>query len=467
MKTLSIDFMGSTTSFGDERLNLRFQKILRTLLLQVECSIPQAFKQWGQTKAVYRFLSNNKVTQEKILSAELNHWSEKHLSECPIILALHDTTELDFTGHRSEKQLGCLAYENQLGLFLHNTLLCNAEGMAQTVFHQHYWSRDVATLGERKNRKHLPIDEKESGRWVNSIERVQQYFNVDKTRTVAAVINICDREGDIYELLSMAKQGNSHYIVRSCNNRRINNGQEKLWEQVKKERPRGQYTIELKDRITLQKRKATIEVKWLEDIVLFPPYRKSNKKPEPISLNMIYVEEVNTPNGVTPISWKLLTSLELSTLQGALMIITYYSYRWRIETFHYILKQGCKVEQLQLEQKHNLKNAITLYSLMACRLLAFMHLTREKPQDNINKIGFTTAQYVLLCNYLEKNYHVNISQYIKEKPTLKYLTELIGLLGGYQKHNSKHPGIKVMWRGLKELEIILNCLKLFSEKRYG
>jgi len=464
MTQKEIHSISSRVKFGDKRLNLRLEKILNTLSGQVECSIPQAFKEWGQTKAMYRFLSNKKVRGETILSTQQDSWSENHLSEHSVILAIHDTTDLDLTGKRSKEQLGCLNYEHQHGFFLHNILLCSVEGIPQAVFHQHYWGRDPNTLSKKKERKHLSIEQKESGRWVEGIERVQRHF---KKFPETTVINICDREGDIYELLAMANKGNSHYIVRSCNNRKVKDEEEKLWEQVKKEPVQGSYTIDINDRKTLQKRVATIAVRWLENIILAPPYRKNKKRPEPITVNMVYLEEINAPVGVEPINWKLLTSLETDTLEKAITVINYYSFRWRIETFHYILKQGCKVEQLQLEQEHNLKNAISLYSLIACKLLAVMYLSREKPQASIHTIGYTDKQYSLLCTYMEKIHHIKINQQIKEHHTIEHFTQLVGILGGYLKHNKPYPGIKVLWRGMKELVTILNCFALMPEIRYG
>ena len=450
--------------FGDKRLNLRFEKIVNILSQQFECSIPQSFKYWGQTKAMYRFLSNKKVNEQTILSGYLSSWTDEQITEHSVILAIHDTTEIDLTGKRSEDQLGCLMYENQKGFFLHNTLLCSCEGIPQVLFYQHYWGRNPDTLSKRKERKHLPIQEKESGRWVDGVERVGEFF---KRFNQVTVINICDREGDIYELLDKAHQQNSHYIVRSSNNRRLKDETDKLWDQIKKEPSRGSYSIEVKDQKTLEKRIATIEVKWLNNIVLLPPFRKGQDTLAPLTINMVYVEEVNTPDGIEPIIWRLLTSLEIENLENALKVVTYYTYRWRIETFHYILKQGCKVEQLQLEQEQNLKNAISLYSAIACRLLSIMYLSREKPLADINSIGFNGKQYTLLCNYLEKNYYLKINQQTKENHTVENFILIVSMLGGYLKHNKPYPGIKVLWRGMKELTTILNCFALLPEIRCG
>ncbi|MDP1725689.1 MAG: IS4 family transposase [Bacteroidota bacterium] len=468
MTVESIDNDCFAFTFGDKRLDLRFDKILHTLSGLVACSIPQAFIKWGQTKAAYRFLNNKKVTQNKILLSQLNNWFENKFQQIPVsaFLAIHDTTECDYTGKRSHDNLGCMEYEDRRGLYLHNTLLCSIEGVPQIIFDQYFWNREEDTLGKGRARKHSPLEEKESYRWIESVKRVQDYFKPVRTGLNTTIINICDREGDIYELLAMAKCDNSHYIVRSRNNRRLQDEEIKIWDCIQNEKVAGTYELEVKGKQTFEKRTATIQVKCLENIVLFPPYRKGKKRLDTVVVNMVLVEEVDAPEGVAPINWKLLTSMNISSFQEALKIITYYSYRWRIEMFHYILKQGCKVEDLQLEQEHNLKNAITMYSIISCRMLSMMYLSRQSNEVDIKEIGFTKEQFVFLYTYLEKRYKINISQQIKENPTVKHFTELVANLGGHMKHNGQ-PGIKVLWRGIKELDMLTNCLNIIEEIRCG
>lgn len=458
-----VNSISSNVTFGDSRLNIRFGKILSGLSMVVENSIPETFKAWGQAKAVYRFLTNKKVTQDKILSAQLIEWTNNKLASEPVILAIHDTTELDFTGNRSHDLIGCLDHENRRGLYLHNTLFCDAEGTPQVVFNQHYWNRDKATLGGNKARKHTPIKEKESHRWIEGVKKVRDFF---KTKLNTTVINICDREGDIYELLSMARGDNSHYLVRSCNNRRLKDQDNKLWDQLNQSQVQGTYQLDVNDKQILEKRTATLQVKWLENIELLVPYRKGVNSLEPIQVNMILVEEVDVAEGITPINWKLLTSLPITSLQNAFLIIKYYSYRWRIETFHYILKQGCKVEDLQLEQEHNLKNAVSLYSIIACRLLSIMYLSRKEKEVDIMEIGFTKAQYKFLYTYLENAYKFKISQSTKDNLTIKNLIDLIAKLGGHLKHNG-NPGIKVLWKGMNEFNSLITSLEVIKQIRYG
>jgi Transposase DNA-binding/Transposase DDE domain len=447
------------SNFGDARLDQRFQKIVSVSLKEYDSSIPQAFKKNSQIKATYRFLNNSKVNSERILASQFSGSTDSFES---IVLAVHDTTELDFTGKKSSKQLGSLSFLKRKGILLHNTLLLTEKGIPTSVFDQYFWTRSADTLGKKKQRKHSPIEQKESARWINGIEKVNKFF-LDKPANM--VINICDREGDIYELLQVERPTNCHYLIRSCNNRLVNpkdSQEKKIWDSVGSTPLQGSYTLEITDQKTGEKRDATIGIKILHSVELTPPYRK-NSKLKPIEVNIICAKEINPPNDIAAIDWKLLTSLPIENVDKALTLINYYSSRWRIERFHYVLKQGCAVEDLQLEQEHNLKNAISLYSIVACQILAMLYLSRENPKAPISTVGYTSKQYHWLHTYLQKAYNFKFEKELLENATIENFILLVGILGGYQRHNKPHPGVKLIWKGLKEFTTILNCMEIIHK----
>jgi len=49
--------------------------------------------------------------------------------------------------------------------------------------------------------------------------------------------------------------------------------------------------------------------------------------------------------------------------------VEYYARRWLVERYHYVLKSGCRVEELQLGAADRLERALALYSIVAWRLL--------------------------------------------------------------------------------------------------
>jgi hypothetical protein len=52
---------------------------------------------------------------------------------------------------------------------------------------------------------------------------------------------------------------------------------------------------------------------------------------------------------VEPIEWGLLTDLAADSLQEVVTISSYYGCRWTAERFHYILKSGLRLEQVQID----------------------------------------------------------------------------------------------------------------------
>jgi hypothetical protein len=159
----------------DRRLNKRLEQILMQLNGKIEESIPAAFADPGQSKACYRFISNEAVTVPALLTSGRQQVLQAANGQ-RVVLAIQDTTELDFTGKRSAKELGCLSYAHQKGLFLHNHLLLDAQGQALGLLDQQFFERDPSRLGGSKQRRHQPFEQKESFRWLAAVQSVAGMF---------------------------------------------------------------------------------------------------------------------------------------------------------------------------------------------------------------------------------------------------------------------------------------------------
>ena len=66
-----------------------------------------------------------------------------------------------------------------------------------------------------------------------------------------------------------------------------------------------------------------------------------------------------------PIQWLRLTTLEINSISDVEQYVRWYSYRWLIERYHYVLKSGCHLEQLQLKTAQRLEMALATYSIVA------------------------------------------------------------------------------------------------------
>ena len=76
---------------------------------------------------------------------------------------------------------------------------------------------------------------------------------------------------------------------------------------------------------------------------------KSSASIEPLSMKVIAATEGHPPEGTEAISWVLLTNLTRSRLRQRRREDPLVRQRFGIETWHKVLKSGCKVEDCLLE----------------------------------------------------------------------------------------------------------------------
>ena len=67
------------------------------------------------------------------------------------MLAIQDTTEIDYTAHPEKKGLGQIGNESGRGLLMHTTLAITVSGLPLGILEQQIWARKI-----KKNRKPDP-----------------------------------------------------------------------------------------------------------------------------------------------------------------------------------------------------------------------------------------------------------------------------------------------------------------------
>jgi len=447
----------------DKRLNKRLQKILMQLDGKLEESIPSAMANKGQSKAYYRFINHEGVevcalrqaNQQQVLQAA---------SQQKVILAIQDTTQLDFTGKRSAKTLGVLSYPHQKGLFLHNHLLLTEQGEAIGLFDQQFFEREPAQLGHSRQRRNEPFEQKESFRWLQQFNHLQEAFQDQPDQQV---IQICDREADIYELLQGRTKANVDYIIRSRQDRCSPPAEasagglyESIYQQITAEQSRFAYELEV-DHPQHGKRLAHLQVRYCQ-VLLKPAYRpKGQPQLEPLKLWLVETREVDPPAGVEALCWRLFTSLTVQDDGTAQDIIRYYTYRWRIERFHFVLKQGAQVEKLQLEQVEPLKKAIILYSWIALKVLQSQHLLQNQPQAPLTSIGMSELDDLIVYHYL-KSKAVKLPAK-SPRPTLAEWVALLAQTMGSKLTQDHSLGVVTLWRAYHKFLLIREAYFAFKD----
>lgn len=447
----------SKSEFGDNRLDARLEKIHKRFTKHLESSIPQNHADRSQMKAGYNFFKNEKVNPEKIMKFHRNeHQANRDKVVKQVLLCAQDKTELDFTGKKSSKDFGPLNHLNQRGCILQSSLLMSQTGVPIGMFKQNSIIRTDKNFGKRKApRKRKPIEEKETYHWLTHFKELQDFF-----RDSPGIEVFCtnDREGDLYELYALQNSENVHLIVRSDHNRMLDEqGDERLHDKVKNSRVRHTTTIKVTDRRTCKKRKAKVEIRYIPARIKLGEPSKWQKGLAPINLWAIEVKEINPPKGYKAVQWILLTTYPINTIEDALRINKYYVLRWIIERFHFVLKSGAKVKELQLNTAKRVLNAVATYSISAVNVMRINYLARFYPEVNALDAGFELWQLKVLFAYIKTHIKKNIQFNDKEPPNIRQTVIYIAQIGGFTNYsNQPFPGLKTFWRGWNNFNLILN-----------
>lgn len=454
--------------FPDQRLKTRFGKLLGQLGEKIGGALPAACQDWAATKAAYRFFDNPRVDESVILAGHFAATKARMAATKGPILILHDTTEFSYQRARPEKIGKTHIIKDRkdrpgtftvCGLLMHSSLAITTAGKPLGLTAVKFWTRKKfkgtnALKGRGQeggkhsvNTTRIPIEEKESIRWLENLKQSTQLANPDRC------IHIGDRESDIYELFCLAEEQNTHFLVRTCVDRLAGTGNTTIARKMQREPIQGTYQVEVLD---AKRRPIEVELQLrYSQMTVHPPIGKHTKYP-PLSLTVIHAWERGQPKGRKPICWKLLTDLPVEDLESAIEKVDWYSQRWKIETFHKVLKSGCRAEDAKLRTAERLTNLIAVFCIIAWRVFWLTMVNRTNPKTSVDTV-FTETEIAIL-NHLSGNPGQtpprNITHYL--------LT--VAKLGGYlARKNDGPPGNTVLWRGLSRLTDIHLGVELSKE----
>lgn len=433
---------------GDKRLNARGQHLLEALAVNPEASINAACDGWSDTLAAYRFFDNPSVTPEKLLEPH-NAATTVRAREHPVVLVVQDTTELDYTRHPPD-DAQCLNKKNRFGLYCHVHLTVTPEQLCLGVLGSEQFDRAPESLGKSAERSTLPIEEKESMRWLTGY-RLACQLAADCPDT--QVVSVADREADIYDIFVEAQQHagpKADFVVRSRVDRCLtvpdpDSGPAvycKVRNEVRSSPLLAERVIELSQTPKRAARQAKLEIRALT-VTVKPPHERSYLPT--VTVQVMMAEEVGGPGDGTDVSWLLITSLPIDTYADVLRILDYYVARWIIEVFFRILKTGCRVEEIQLETMSRLKNCLALYMIIAARILYLTYLNRATPELPCDTV-FADCEWKSVWRVVTK-------QPLPTKPPqLAEFMKLLTQLGGYNNRATEAPpGPQPFWIGIRRM----------------
>jgi len=444
---------------GDVRRNERFVTIINNVTAQPGASIPRHSGSWYDTKAAYAFFKNEQVSLDELKKA-MQHYGAHQVMEAahPSVLIIHDISNISYNDLQAQG-LGYLDNKAGRGVLCYTSIAATTTGMPLSLMYQHTWTRDPEELGKAAKRKQVAFEDKESFRWYEGMKQVNKLLDSSVHK-----LHIADREADIYELFFHAFEPATDLLIRARQNRSVKDDTLLLWDSIARQPLAAAITVEVPDKTGKKKRTATLEVRYHPVEVLRPVTARKGSY-ESVTLTAIEVREISSSSsGDDPLAeedlihWKLLTTLSVNSLTEVLQCVKWYTCRWLIERFHYVLKSGTKIEELQLKSAQSLQKAIMVYSMAAFRVMQLVYAGRHYPGVSC-EVVLTKAQWMTLYMLIH-----NSKQVPEEPPSLQDAVKWIGRLGGHLgRKGDGPPGLKTVWRGYQQLcaaasvyELILN-----------
>lgn len=433
-----------TAELGDKRRRQRLLTIARDFYARPQANIPQACGSRAKTKAAYRFFEEQSNAMDTILTSH-HETTVSRIQEHTVVLAVQDTTTLNYSTHPATGGLGLIASKQGgvIGLVVHDTMGFNVEGTPLGLVDVQCWARDPADFGKKHLRRQLTIEQKESHKWLKSYKAAAE---VQKQCPETMVVSVGDREADIYELfqLALSDPDGAKLLVRAEHNRLLADGQGHVWDYVAGLPTSGIQEVQVPRKGRQKARVARLEVRFSQ-VTLNPPPGKGHLGQ--LSIWAVLAEEKEAPEGTEPVRWMLLTTCAVETFEQATEKLGWYCHRWGIEIYHKTLKSGCRIEQRQLGHADRIEACLAIDMVVAWRIYHLTKLARETP-DAPCTVYFEDAQWKALVAYKTQN---PIPP--EQPPGLREATRMVASLGGFLGRKCDgEPGTTTIWLGLQRLD---------------
>jgi hypothetical protein len=405
----------------------------------------------------YRYLENEQVTISELIRSLSDHCEQQVTGRH--VLAISDTSEINLQAHQGRLKsegLGVVGNNKDVGFFIHPTLVVDASnGFPLGLSNIKLWTRALEhpDKHEREYAK-LPIEQKESYKWLASAERSQNCFIRGGAQLVT---HIGDREADIYEEWATVPDRQNHVLVRIRQDRRLLGRTESLYSYLSAQPCEGTYTVNVKAdaRHGRKARAALLTVRCATVEIQRPDKLNGDDYPNSIKLYAVEAKEVNPPAGQEPVHWRLMTTHEVVCIEQALQVIQWYCWRWLIEQLFATIKlAGLDIEATQLESVAAIQRLTVLAISVAVQTLQMVE-GRDNP-DIPASLVFSKQQQHCLSQIAPTLEGKTQKQQNPHPPaSLPWVTWVIARLGGWSAYRSQNPpGMPTLVRGLRRFESI-------------
>jgi hypothetical protein len=430
----------------DARRRRRYVDLVQALARQPDAALPQAAGSSARLQAAQRFLTNPAIRPDALLAPHVAATAGR-MAAYPVVLAVQDTTELDLSHFPTMAGTGPLSSLQQRGLLVHTTLAVapptdDRPRLPLGLLDQQVWARDPATFGRLSDHKARPIAAKESHKWLAGSAAVHELVRGGQVPPATTVVIVADRESDVYDVLAQARPPTVHLLVRAAYDRAVADaeGQAYLWD-VAAAAPRlATVAVMLPARAGRPARTARLDVRATA-VTLRPPRHRTAEHLAPVPLWVVWAHEPRPPAGQEPVRWLLLTSWPVADAAAALTVVRWYTARWEIEVWHRTLKSGCRIEARRFDAVTSFVRGLTLYSIVAWRVLYAAMLARADPEAPCTAVLEPDEWQALWVAT------AGTPDLPATPPPLGAALTQLARQGGYQPRSRRPFGPTTLWRG--------------------
>ena len=457
--------MRLTSPFVDLRLKRGGELFFNRIIERKTIIMKRLVNGAAEKKRFERWIRHKEVTPTRLINTEKSRVKERVKNRH--VLGIQDTTEINYQSNDGRAHgLGTVGNGKDIGFFMHPMLVLDANtsgviGCAEIDL----WNRHEKAA---ENYAQLPIEEKESYRWITTATAAREVLS-----EATCVTFISDRESDIYELFDRIPNQNTHLIIRSCRDRIIKNSKyKKLYEHLDQTEEAGRIRIEIPRDIRTgrKKREALLSIKHSVIDIARPQNCSDKSASKSVKLYVVEAKELDCPSGQEPVHWRLFTTHIVGNFSEAKQIILWYRMRWTIEqVFRTIKSQGLNIEESQIESGENL---MKLAILALCAAIQIMQLisARDGTTELKTQDLFTTDERLFMAALLTKvEGKTQKQQNPHPKDNLAWAAWIVARLGGWHCYTKSEgpPGPIVMGRGLKRFQEMFDGWNLYKDLSTG
>jgi hypothetical protein len=429
-------------NLGDQRRVDRLVKSAAQIAAHPEKPFNQVFD-WNDLRGFYRLCHQETATLQAI---QQPHWQQtrQEMGNHPLVLILHDTSEMDYTDHTALQGIGPIGDGKGRGFLQHNSLAVVPEpkqvlGLAYQQLHIRKEAPQKEHTSKRKQR------DRESQLWLRGIEAT------GRPPQSCRWVDVGDRGADIYEAM-VASQAQGHdFLFRLTQNRQVWGTPErdewtKLRDHARSLASQGHDSVDIPGRGGRAARQAEVALAAAPVWIPAPSGTRQRFAQPVVSAWVVRIWEAHPPAGVEALEWILITSVPTDTLGELRQRRDWYACRWMIEIFHDIEKNGCSEEDRRFETAERMAACLAILSVVAVRIFQLRTALECQPDAAAEQVASQEEIQVMRRFLKHKNGPFTVKDFVRG------VANLGGFLG--RKHDG-NPGVKTLWRGYQRLQDLL------------